>query len=552
VVVFISVILQKRKGVTRARDIKLRLEKRLEQWEKGSYRDLVNDVVSHANGGSTSRSTPTEESFARAYNAKILSGRIRQAVRAATNREGGGVLGPADLCTKTGRPVVDVLRSMHSPLHEPSDVGSATFEKYSEIPDPPYIDVTQDMIQKVATRLSGAAGPSGIDAVDLQNWLLRYGKESKALCEELAVWGSWLANESPPWAAYRAMMACQLVALDKQPGVRPVGIGEIFRRLLAKAVLLSVGSEATLRQSKFVRRPQGRHRRRRPRSAWSEDLQGPDPSSLEPEDLGANPEDTEGPPTLPDLLTQPMEPDEGVNEEDDPYVVLLVDVTNGFNELSRKAALWTVRHRWASGARFTFNCYRHSATLILRRPGHPNCYVLQSREGVTQGDPLAMVIYGLAMPPLSHDLRERYPKVLQPWYADDTAMEGPASAVAEAFKHLAQAGPARGYFPAPEKSILIARPEDQAAAATHLERFEFDYRDGARYLGSFLGATSTRDEWLDEKLATWIAAVRTLAKLAKRYPQTAYTGMSRSLQMEWQYTLWVIPDSRPNLSPSIG
>jgi hypothetical protein len=61
--------LQKRKGVTRARDIKLRLEKCLAHWEKGSYRDLVNDVVNHANGGSTSCSTPTEESFARAYNA---------------------------------------------------------------------------------------------------------------------------------------------------------------------------------------------------------------------------------------------------------------------------------------------------------------------------------------------------------------------------------------------------------------------------------------------------------------------------------------------------
>jgi hypothetical protein len=127
-------------------------------------------------------------------------------------------------CTKTGRPVVDVLHSKHPPLRELSDVGSATFEKYSEIPDPPYIDVTQDMIEKVVTRLSGAAGPSGVDAVDLQNWLLRYGKESKALREELAAWRSGLANESPLWAADRVMMACPLVALDKQLGVRPVGV----------------------------------------------------------------------------------------------------------------------------------------------------------------------------------------------------------------------------------------------------------------------------------------------------------------------------------------
>jgi hypothetical protein len=49
-------------------------------------------------------------------------------------------------------------------------------------------------IEKVATRLSGAAGPSGVDAVDMQNWLLRYSKESIVLWEALAEWASWLAN----------------------------------------------------------------------------------------------------------------------------------------------------------------------------------------------------------------------------------------------------------------------------------------------------------------------------------------------------------------------
>ena len=39
-------------------------------------------------------------------------------------------------------------------------------------------------------------------------------------------------------------MACRLVALDKKPGVRPVGIGESIRRLLAKCVVKIAGSEA--------------------------------------------------------------------------------------------------------------------------------------------------------------------------------------------------------------------------------------------------------------------------------------------------------------------
>jgi hypothetical protein len=48
--------------------------------------------------------------------------------------------------------------------------------------------------------------------------------------------------------------------------------------------------------------------------------------------------------------------------------------------------------------------------------------------------------------------------------------------------------------------------------------------------------------WIDEKIDGWISSVETLVKVAKRYPQTVYAGLTRSLQMEWQYTLRVVPE----------
>ena len=45
-----------------------------------------------------------------------------------------------------------------------------------------------------------------------------------------------MANSSPPWAAYRVLMACRLVALDKMPGMRPVRIGETIHQALNKFV----------------------------------------------------------------------------------------------------------------------------------------------------------------------------------------------------------------------------------------------------------------------------------------------------------------------------
>ena len=53
-----------------------------------------------------------------------------------------------------------------------------------------------------------------------------------------------MANSSSPWAAYRALMACCLVVLDKSSGVRPMGIGDMLRRALDKLVMREAGDQA--------------------------------------------------------------------------------------------------------------------------------------------------------------------------------------------------------------------------------------------------------------------------------------------------------------------
>ena len=43
--------------------------------------------------------------------------------------------------------------------------------------------------------------------------------------------------------------------------------------------------------------------------------------------------------------------------------------------------LWDVRHESPSGAQFTFNCYRHWATLVVRDTGDGSGHFLHSKEG---------------------------------------------------------------------------------------------------------------------------------------------------------------------------
>ena len=128
----------------------------------------------------------------------------------------------------------------------------------------------------------------------------------------------------------------------------------------------------------------------------------------------------------------------------EPSGTTLVDARNGFNEMSRLAMLWTVWHLWTAGARFASNCYMHWAELLLHHPEEPPVTIL-SREGVTQGDPLLMVLYGITLIALSEELRAADPGLLSPFYADDAAFDGLERRSAQLLKLLMKRGPDRGY-----------------------------------------------------------------------------------------------------------
>ena len=50
---------------------------------------------------------------------------------------------------------------------------------------------------------------------------------------------------------------------------------------------------------------------------------------------------------------------------------------------------------------------------------------------------------------------------------------------------------------------------------------------------------------MEEKIATWTAAVATLANFSFKYPQTAYAGFIFCLQNERTYVLRVVTNTAP-------
>ena len=85
---------------------------------------------------------------------------------------------PQDSCTKTGWPVMEVLRSQHPDTRIPDfeDPHCIAFEHYNEVPVEIPTDCTSKDLEMLALRMSGRVGPSSFDGVMLRSCLLRYGR----------------------------------------------------------------------------------------------------------------------------------------------------------------------------------------------------------------------------------------------------------------------------------------------------------------------------------------------------------------------------------------
>ena len=54
-----------------------------------------------------------------------------------------------------------------------------------------------------------------------------------------------------------------------------------------------------------------------------------------------------------------------LTQDTEPGGTKIIDVHNGFKDLSRLSMRWTVYQHWTAGASFEFNCYSHRVKLLF-------------------------------------------------------------------------------------------------------------------------------------------------------------------------------------------
>ena len=134
---------------------------------------------------------------------------------------------------------LEALKKKH-PARKPA-VPSAVIDPNCPNQDPSHFilfdQLDGQMIRETALKTEGAAGPSGLDAAGWKRLCTSFQSASTDLCDALASTARRICCSFVDPKSLLAFVACRLVALDKHPGIRPIGIGETARRIIGRAIL---------------------------------------------------------------------------------------------------------------------------------------------------------------------------------------------------------------------------------------------------------------------------------------------------------------------------
>ena len=95
--VFAHVVVTKTLGVCQAREIRSKITRRMDLWERGQHAGLVGEAEAEGaarEGRAASDKKEEDDALARSFHKTKLSGKLRQTIRWATDREEGGVSPP--------------------------------------------------------------------------------------------------------------------------------------------------------------------------------------------------------------------------------------------------------------------------------------------------------------------------------------------------------------------------------------------------------------------------------------------------------------------------
>ena len=508
--IFIPLMLQKPSPKSKAKDHAKYLDKRLKQWSAGDLTSIMaenREIQSKLKKSHEKKTESKEKNFCKL----MLLGKVSQAMKFINN----------DDSTRGVHSLSDEIKQLLEEKH-PKAKDAEPDILITRSADPPqpviYEGIDGHSIYKAAKHIQGSGGPTLIDADGWKHILCSrsFGNTSQDLCDAIAELAKKLCRDNIHPDTLHEFVANRLIPLDKgedregNPGVRPIGIGEILRRIIGKVIV---------------------------------------------ENIRENIIEAAGPLQTCAGLRSGIEASihamRKVFSEDETEALLLVDAENAFNNLNRKAALHNIRELCPPFYQYLHNTYQMPAKMFINDQVKTDN--IWSDEGSTQGDVTAMAMYAVGIRPLINILQERTESTTchQVWYADDSSAAGKLREIRKWWDVLNEFGPKYGYFPKPSKTILILKDPQYLTLANDLfagTGIKFS-TSGERHLGAVIGSERYREEYVTTKVKNWIQDVEQLTILANEEPQLAYSAYTKAMCMRWCFLQRTVPNIKHHFIP---
>ena len=266
-----------------------------------------------------------------------------------------------------------------------------------------------------------------------------------------------LASGLAPPEVQPFLAGAYLIGLSKKDGgIRPIAIGDIYRRLTGKCLSSLVKEEANcfFLPAQCVCAPGGGEA---VVHAWRHLM----------EEFKNNPE----------------------------FIGMKIDFVNAFNSVKRIVLLNECFEKFPHIYKWVHFCYSQHSHLFF------GDYIISSQAGVQQGDPLGPLLFCLVLHVLVSKLLNESPGLaLNNWYMDDGSLFGKIEDVLKAWKLIKEMGPELGLFSNLEKCELISTSGNSNVFDDFEPQITKISNGNMTILGSAIGCKQHCEDWVSHKL----------------------------------------------------
>ena len=231
IMVMPGLLLQKPSRKSKSKDHLTSLENRMKLWHAGEIMELLKEAETIQKDLRVSNTPSTIAEISKKFTREMRKGNINSAMKLLADNMQNGIL-----------PLNDQT------LHQIKQKHPHGKDAHPEVllPDIPeeihpikFHSIDAESVKKAILKTKGAAGPSGLDADGWKRILTsnQFGNSSNDLCKTFAEVIKKLCTTEDLSSSLEALLACRLIPLDKNPGLRPIGIGEVLRRIASKVVV---------------------------------------------------------------------------------------------------------------------------------------------------------------------------------------------------------------------------------------------------------------------------------------------------------------------------